>query len=312
MAKIIAPVVTIFNEEEKPDYAGNKKVIDFLIEGGLDGILVLGSAGEFPDLNEQERLDFFRFYAEYVNGRVELLAGTGCIRYADTLALSNAVYELGYTPMVISPYYFEMDQEKLFVYYDRLAKDVKGDLYLYNFPPRTGHSIAPETIRRLIDANPNIIGLKDSVSTPGHTNMVCRAVEGKPFTVYSGFDDQFLSNIANNGGGGCIGALSKPKPDLRKDPFQIGSSLDVVTPEPAEITNYKALDPAGADVVHQPVELRSIKNRSCSSVVHIGIYQIQVGTLCNVGLANLNLICDDIHLFGLAAVFNGKTSIDGC
>ena len=89
----------------------------------------------------------------------------------------------------------------------------------------------------------------------------------------------------------------KPKPDLRKDPFQIGSSLDVVTPEPAEITNYKALDPAGADVVHQPVELRSIKNRSCSSVVHIGIYQIQVGTLCNVGLANLNLICDDIHLF---------------
>ena len=216
MAKIIAPVVTIFNEEEKPDYAGNKKVIDFLIEGGLDGILVLGSAGEFPDLNEQERLDFFRFYAEYVNGRVELLAGTGCIRYADTLALSNAVYELGYTPMVISPYYFEMDQEKLFVYYDRLAKDVKGDLYLYNFPPRTGHSIAPETIRRLIDANPNIIGLKDSVSIPGHTNMVCRAVEGKPFTVYSGFDDQFLSNIANNGGGGCIGALSIIVPDLER------------------------------------------------------------------------------------------------
>ena len=104
----------------------------------------------------------------------------------------------------------------------------------------------------------------------------------------------------------------KPKPDLRKDPFQIGSCLDVVTPEPAEITNYKAFDPAGADVVHQPVELRSIKNRSCSSVVHIGIYQIQVGTLCNVRLANLNLICDDIHLFGLAAVFNGKTGIDGC
>ena len=171
---------------------------------------MLGSAGEFPDLNEQERLDFFRFYAEYVNGRVELLAGPGCIRYADTLALSNAVYELGYTPMVISPYYFEMDQEKPFVYYDRLAKDVKGDLYLYNFPPRTGHSIAPETIRRLIDANPNIIGLKDSVSTPGHTNMVCRAVEGKPFTVYSGFDDQFLSNIANNGGGGrCLSSCGR-------------------------------------------------------------------------------------------------------
>ena len=73
----------------------------------------------------------------------------------------------------------------------------------------------------------------------------------------------------------------KPKPDLREDPFQIGSCLNIVTPEPAEITNYKALDPAGADVVHQTVELRSIKNRTRSSVVHIGIYQIQVGTLCN-------------------------------
>ena len=104
----------------------------------------------------------------------------------------------------------------------------------------------------------------------------------------------------------------KPKPDLRKDPFQIGSCLNVISPEPAEITNHKALDPAGADVVHQTVELRSIKNRTRSSVVHIGIYQIQVGTLCNVRLAKLNLICDDIHLFRLAAVFNGKTGIDGC
>ena len=50
----------------------------------------------------------------------------------------------------------------------------------------------------------------------------------------------------------------------------------------------------------------------CIRDSHIGIYQIQVGTLCNVGLANLNLICDDIHLFRLAAVFNGKTGIDGC
>ena len=214
MAKIIAPAVTIFDGQEKPDRAGNKAVIDFLIDSGLNGILVLGSTGEFPDLNEKERLEFFRFYAEYVNGRVELLAGTGCISYADTLALSNAVYDLGYTPMVISPYYFELDQEKLFVYYDRLAKNVRGELYLYNYPSRTGHSIAPETVRRLIDANPNIIGLKDSVSDPGHTNLVCRAVEGKSFTIYSGFDDQFLSNIANNGGGGCIGALAVIVPEL--------------------------------------------------------------------------------------------------
>lgn len=216
MSKIISPVVTIFKEDEKPDYTGNKTMIEFLIKGGLDGVLVLGSAGEFPVMSRQERLEFFQFYAEQVNGRMDLLAGTGCLNYADTLFLSNAVYDFGYTPMIISPYYFELDQEKLFAYYDRLAKNLRGNMYLYNFPARTGHSIAPETIRRLIDENPNIIGMKDSVSTPDHTNRVCRAVEGKAFTVYSGFDDQFLSNIANNGGG-CIGALSNIVPEIWRD-----------------------------------------------------------------------------------------------
>ena len=53
MCKIVTPVVTVFDENEKPDYEGNKKVIDFLIEGGVDGILVLGSSGEFTGLTKQ-------------------------------------------------------------------------------------------------------------------------------------------------------------------------------------------------------------------------------------------------------------------
>ena len=59
MCKIVTPVVTVFDENEKPDYEGNKKVIDFLIEGGVDGILVLGSSGEFTGLTKQEKHDFF-------------------------------------------------------------------------------------------------------------------------------------------------------------------------------------------------------------------------------------------------------------
>ena len=217
MAKIITPVVTVFNNNEKPDYEGNKKVIDFLIQGGVDGILVLGSAGEFPNLSVDERMDFFKFYAEYVNKRVKLFAGTGCVSFDDTLRLSKSAIELGYTPMIIGPYYFGIDQEKLFIYYDKLAKSINGEIYLYNFPPRTGHSIGPETIRKLVEANKNIVGLKDSVNEPSHTNMVFRAVEGTKFVTYSGFDNQFLENIGNNGGDGCIGALSNIVPEIWSD-----------------------------------------------------------------------------------------------
>ena len=217
MAKIITPVITVLDKNEKPDYEGNKKVIDFLIGGGVDGILVLGSAGEFPNFTFEEKLAFLKFYSDYVDGRVELFAGTGSVSYAETLKLSNAALDMGYTPMVIGPYYFGVDQEKLFIYYDRLAKEITGDFYLYNYPPRTGHSIAPKTIKRLLAANRNIVGLKDSVSEAGHTNMVFRNTEQYDFTVYSGFDDQFLSNVSNKNGNGCIGALSIIAPEIWSD-----------------------------------------------------------------------------------------------
>ena len=194
------PVVTVFDEKEKPDYEGNKKVIDFLIEGGVDGILVLGSSGEFTRLTKQQKHDFFKFYAGYTAGRTKLYAGTGSLNFEDTVALSNEVNEMGYEgAMVIGPCYYALDQEKIFVYYDTLAKSIKGNLYIYNFPARSGHSIAPETLKKLVENNTNIKGLKDSVSEPNHTNELMLAVEGHEFEMFSGFDDQFLYNLTSGG-----------------------------------------------------------------------------------------------------------------
>lgn len=211
------PVVTVFDEKEKPDYEGNKKVIDFLIEGGVDGIFVLGSSGEFTGLTKQEKHDFFKFYADYTAGRTKLYAGTGSLNFEDTVALSNEVNEMGYEgAMVIGPCYYALDQEKIFVYYDTLAKSIKGNLYIYNFPARSGHSIAPETLKKLVENNANIKGLKDSVSEPNHTNELMLAVEGNEFEMFSGFDDQFLYNLTS-GGVGCIGALSNIVPEIWSD-----------------------------------------------------------------------------------------------
>ena len=217
MYKIITPVVTVFDKDEKPDYEANKKVIDFLVEGGVDGILVLGSTGEFTGLTKQEKSDFFQFYADYTKNRVELYAGTGSTNFKDTVELSNEIYSMGYqAPMVIGPYYYGLDQEKLFVFYDTLAKSLSGDLYIYNFPARTGHSIASETVKKLLEGNKNIVGLKDSVTEPNHTNLICRAAKGHSFLAYSGFDDQFLYNLSS-GGNGCIGGLSNIVPEIWRD-----------------------------------------------------------------------------------------------
>lgn len=226
MYKIITPVVTIFDEDEKPDYEANKKVIDFLIEGGVDGILVLGSTGEFTGLTKEEKKDFFKFYAEYTNNRVELYAGTGSMNFNDTLELSNDTHDMGYAAsMVIGPYYYGLDQEKLFIFYDKLAKSIKGELYIYNFPARTGHSISPDTVKKLLENNKNIIGIKDSVSEPNHTNLICLKAEAHKFTAYSGFDDQFLYNISS-GGNGCIGGLSNIVPEIWRELVKSANNKD--------------------------------------------------------------------------------------
>ena len=109
-----------------------------------------------------------------------------------------------------------LDQEKIFIYYDKLAKAVKGNLYIYNFPARTGHSINQDTLKKLVELNPNIKGLKDSVSEPGHTNLLMLAVEGHEFEMFSGFYDQYLYNLSS-GGVGCIGALSNVVPEMWSD-----------------------------------------------------------------------------------------------
>ena len=217
MCEIIVPVVTVFDKNEKPDFEENKKVIDFLVDGGVDGILVLGSTGEFTVLDYEDKLKFAKDYYDYTNGRVDLYFGSNCPSFEDTVKLSNEAIKIGYKGvMVIGPYYFETDDEKMFIYYNELAKKVDGDIYIYNFPARSGYSISGETYAKLVKENNNIVGLKDSVMDPLHTNRLLRSTEDKKTKVYSGFDDQFLYNLST-GGAGCIGALSNLVPDLWSD-----------------------------------------------------------------------------------------------
>ena len=217
MCEIIVPVVTVFDENEKPNFEENKKVIDFLVNGGVDGILVLGSTGEFTVLDYEDKLQFAKDYYDYTNGRVDLYFGSNCPSFEDTVKLSNEAIKIGYKGvMVIGPYYFGTDDEKMFIYYNELAKKVDGDIYIYNFPARSGYSISGEAYAKLVNENNNIVGLKDSVMDPLHTNRLLRSTEGKNTKVYSGFDDQYLYNLTT-GGAGCIGALANLVPDLWAD-----------------------------------------------------------------------------------------------
>lgn len=215
-AKIITPVVTIFDKNGKIDYEGNKKVIDYLINNGVDGLAPLGSTGEFPSMSFEEKKEFLRFYSKEVANRVPIIAGTGSMILEETVELSNYAFDLGITSvLIIPPYYFGMSQEEGFHYYDTLAKRIKANIYIYNFKARSGFDMSPETTLKLVQKHNNIIGMKDSTDDVNHTKEVLYSVlPSRPdFEMYSGFDSHFIPNVIA-GGSGCIAAISNVFPEL--------------------------------------------------------------------------------------------------
>lgn len=218
-ANIITPVLTIFNRDGGIDYEGNKRLIAHLIDNGVDGVVPLGSTGEFTILNYEERRKFLEFYLNEVNGAIKVLPGTGCPNHRETIELSNFALKKGAEAvLIIGEYYYAMSQEEIFHYYDYLASRIDGNVYLYNFPARTGTDIAPETVLRLLRANKNIVGMKESVSSFAHTRDIMCLIQPEfpEFKMFSGFDDQFLDNV-DYGGAGSIGAISNLLPHLWAD-----------------------------------------------------------------------------------------------
>ena len=215
MAKYLTPAVTPLTNG-KIDFESCKNLYNHLINGGVDGILILGSIGEFFALTMDEKKELIKFAYEIISDRVELIVGTTSMIYSEIVELSNYCYSIGIkSTMIIPPFYFHFNDEEIFKYYSNLALDLKGDFYLYNFPDRTGYEIPVHVIRKLAFNYNNIIGIKDTISGLDHTREIIKNVKavGPNFMVYSGFDDNFLHNVMC-GGDGCIAGLSNLYPEL--------------------------------------------------------------------------------------------------
>lgn len=215
--KIFTPTVTIFKENGKIDIDANIHLMNSLLDAGIDGFVPLGSTGEFPFIrNNKEKKEYLSRVIEAMRGRAELLVGTGGIGPEETVELSNFVLELGVKGvLVISESYFAMSQEDFYRYYSHMAENICRDIYIYNYPARTGSCIDADTVVALAAKYPNIKGMKDSILDFSHTAEILEKIlPVRPdFEVFSGYDHQFLENNKLGGAGG-IGALSNIAPKV--------------------------------------------------------------------------------------------------
>lgn len=214
--KYLCPCVTAFHPDGSLDFAAQAAVYDSLIAGGIDGVLVLGSMGEFFALTDSQRRELTEFSVEHIAGRIKVMVGTNAMRFEETVQLSRHALQAGADSVaVISPYYMKLTQQELIAYYDRLADEVDGPLYLYNYPDRTVHDMDAETVLTIRQKHDNVVGIKDSAPTAEHTIGIVKTVcpEYPDFEVYCGFDNS-LPAVYAAGGTGAIGGLSNVAPAL--------------------------------------------------------------------------------------------------
>ena len=176
-AAYLTPAITLFNEDGSLDLESQERLFNNLIDQGVDGILVEGSSSEFFAMPMDQRREMAKFAIETVNHRVKLIIGTSHMVADEIVNFSNFCLDAGADAvMILPPYYFHFGAAALLQYYDRLAQQIHGDIYIYNFPDNTGYTIPPETVLALAKIHPNIVGMKDTVAGMDHTRELIKVV----------------------------------------------------------------------------------------------------------------------------------------
>jgi len=189
-------IVTPFNGNESVDFDALGKLIDFIIENGVEYVVTLGTTGETPTLDKQEKIDIINFTIDKINNRVPVVVGIGG---NDTKEVVNNVksYPLEKAVAVLSacPYYNKPSQEGIFLHYKAIAAASPKPIIVYNVPGRTGRNIDAATTIRLAREVSNIGGIKEA----GNNISQCiQILKERPdeFLVVSGDDDLVLPELA--------------------------------------------------------------------------------------------------------------------
>src|SRR5260221_8001049 len=161
----IVAIVTPMQDDGRLDYPRFKALIDFHIEQGTDGIVVVGTTGESPTVDFDEHKELIRVAVAHAHGRIPIVAGTGGNSTAEAIELAESAKNAGAdASLSVVPYYNKPTQEGLYRHFRSIAEAVDIPLILYNVPGRTVADLANETTLRLAQI-PNIIGIKDGTST---------------------------------------------------------------------------------------------------------------------------------------------------
>ncbi len=189
-------LITPFSSNLDIDFDALGKVIDFVIDGGVEYVITLGTTGETPTLSKEEKISLINFTYEYVGERVPVVVGVSGNNTNEVIKdLEKFPLEKAAAVLSASPHYNKPSQEGLFQHYKAIAAATVKPIILYNVPGRTGRNIAASTTIRLAKEVENIAGIKEA---SGDMDQCMHILRDRPesFLVVSGDDVLALPQIA--------------------------------------------------------------------------------------------------------------------
>ncbi len=231
-------IITPFKSSMEVDFDALGKLIDFIIEGGIEYIVTLGTTGETPTLDTEEQFDIINYTLEKVHDRVPVVVGVGGNNTKEVMEnLQSYPLEKATAVLCASPYYNKPSQEGIFQHYKNLAAASPKPVILYNVPGRTGSNMTAETTLRLAKEVDNIAGIKEA---SGNMVQCMHILRDRPddFLVVSG-DDHITLPLIACGMDGVISVVANCFPKDFSDMVRYSLQGDFASARPL---HYKCLE----------------------------------------------------------------------
>jgi 4-hydroxy-tetrahydrodipicolinate synthase len=217
---IIPAVITPLTAEGKFNEKAMRKLINYLLDGGVHGLFVVGTTGEFYGLTPEEKRDIFQVTMDETKGRVPVYAGTNGITTRESVMLTQLAEECKVDAVsVLTPMFVTPSQDQLITHYKTIAASTSLPVLLYNNPPKTGVNLAAATVAKLAEVK-NIVSIKDSSGDLTLTAEYIRLTRDRDdFSVLMGRDTLIYGALCY-GAVGSIASCANVAPRLCADIYE--------------------------------------------------------------------------------------------
>ena len=205
---VLTAMITPFTDDGHVNFNEALRIAGYLLDHGSDGLIVCGTTGEGPNIEDRDKLELFTLIAKEYGHRATIIANTGSNSTKKSVALTRAATHTGVDGvMAVVPYYNKPNQEGCYLHFKEIANNTDLPVMLYNVPGRTGGRIEPKTVARLVESCSNITSIKEATGDVQITQQIRDLIPSKDFMIYSG-DDALTLDVIQHGGEGVISVAS--------------------------------------------------------------------------------------------------------